>query len=291
MFWHLFLGERDHGLRNGRAVMKGLLKKLVNKAGYEIIGMPDSLKYHHGDVKADPFIQEERFEVEFSRLTLDDNTFFVPKYAIHRPAVRNLFDGKLYEPKTHEFVKDFCSEFEGSIVHAGTFFGDMIPNFSKYVSGNVYAFEPVFENYVLAKLCLDANNLLNVILINAALSEKLTNLLIQTEEDGGKHAGGASMIANKGKICAAINIDRLALDDLILIQLDVEGHERVALSGAVQTIQRNRPVIAIEDNDDNCADFLGELGYQSIGSIPGLKLWLPKENSAYFDKVSAFLGE
>ena len=239
---------------------------------------------------ATEFMCGEKFRVNFTHLTLDGNQYFVPKYASHRPAVRSLLNGSLHEPDTHNFVRDFCKSFKGSIVHAGTFFGDMIPNFSKYASGTVYAFEPVLENYILAKLCVSSNNLSNVILMNSALSDRLGNLCINTSQRDGKHAGGASTISDKGAICTAINLDALNIRDLILIQLDVEGHELIALTGAQETINKRRPAIAIEDNNDNCTDFLSRIKYENVGRIPGLKIWIPNENARYKDKITSLLS-
>ena len=45
-----------------------------------------------------------------------------------------------------------------------------------------------------------------------------------------------------------MSIDALGLDQLSLIQLDVEGHELLALQGAQKTIERCAPIIMIEDN-------------------------------------------
>lgn len=272
--------------------MKTIVKNIVKSFGYEIKRAPKSSKLKGGnrDQHDIEFIQDEKFGVEFTHLTLDGNQYFVPKYALHRPAVKNLLNGDLYEPDTHNFVREFCKSFKGSMVHAGTFFGDMIPNFSKSVSGNVYAFEPVFENYILAKLCVDSNILANVILMNSALSNGLGNLYINTSKGGGRHAGGASTISDKGEICAAINIDRLNIEDLVLIQLDVEGHELLALTGAQETIQKSRPVIAIEDNNDNCADFLRDIKYVNVGHIPGLTIWAPNENNRYKEIIESLVS-
>ena len=55
------------------------------------------------------------------------------------------------------------------MVHAGTFFGDMLPSLSAKCPATVFAFEPVLENYVLAKLTVSENNLGNVLLLNSAL--------------------------------------------------------------------------------------------------------------------------
>ena len=271
--------------------MKTIVRKILKSLGYEIMRAPKSSKLERGRAQHDiEFMQDEKFGIEFTHLTLDGNQYFIPKYALHRPAVKDLLNGNLYEPDTHDFVREFCKSFNGSMLHAGAFFGDMIPNFSKSVSGHVYAFEPVFENYILAKLCVDSNDLANVILINSALSDDLSNLYINTSEGGGRHAGGASTISDRGSICAAINIDRLNIEDLVLIQLDVEGHELIALTGAQETLQKSRPVVAIEDNNDNCADFLYNIKYENAGHIPGLTIWVPTENNRYKEKIVSLVS-
>lgn len=271
--------------------LKGTAKSIIKKMGYEISRL-QVLSAFEAPEYIDPnieFLHEENFEIEFTRLILNEDQYFIPRYALHRPAVKDLLAGNLYEPDTHELVREFCRCFKGSMVHAGTFFGDMIPGFSRSVSGTVYAFEPVLENYILAKICIDNNNLENVLLVNSALSDCMRNLRIDTREGGGKHAGGTSKISVNGVICAAISIDTLNIDDLVLIQLDVEGHELSALKGAQRTIQNSRPLIAIEDNNNNCADYLLALEYENIGRIPGLAIWAPIENYSYKDKVVSIL--
>ncbi len=259
--------------------MKKLIKKSLSKFG---------LKLYKKNVSTN-FIRFEKnnfYQIEYENIKYDNNTYFIPKYASHRPAVINFLQGKLYEPITHQFVKYFCSKFNGSIIHAGTFFGDMLPSFSKYVSNTIYAFEPVLENFVLSKLTVEKNNLSNVIIYNSALSEKIENLRINTMDIGGVHRGGSSNIDTKGVICGTMKIDSLKAQDIILIHLDIEGHELFALKGALETIKLCKPVIAIEDNTRNCSNYLIEMKYELIKKIPGLNLWAPSED---INKKSAII--
>jgi FkbM family methyltransferase len=261
--------------------MKKIISKLVRKFGYEISQIePKNFQ------KIELF--EDRYEISFSKITIETSSYFIPKYAMHRPAVKDICKGKLFEPKTHELVQALCKQKPGSIVHAGTFFGDMLPNFSKFVNGSVYAFEPVLENFILAKLSVDVNELFNVILINSALSANISNLRINTSQQDNLHAGGASSISEHGKICAALKIDCLNASDIILIQLDVEGHELEALLGAIKTIERCRPVIAIEDNNNSCESFLLTNNYLMARKIPGLEVWAPKEDSNVIKIIKSF---
>ncbi len=231
------------------------------------------------------FIKDEKYSVEFTQVVLNGSTFFVPKYAAHRPAIKAFLKGTPIEPKTYVFVKEFFKQIDGSMIHAGTFFGDMLPSFSESVNGTVYAFEPVLENYVLAKMCIEVNKLENIQIQNCALSDKFSNLYMSIFREGsGGHAGGASSVTeNKeiGTICSSIPIDSLNCKDIALIQLDVEGHELIALEGAKKTINNFRPVIAIEDHKFTCDDFLKSLDYEHIKTIPGLKIWSPSENDKF----------
>ena len=231
------------------------------------------------------FIKNHNFSVEYKKVVLNGSTFFVPEYASHRPAVKAFLKGLPIEPKTYRFVEKFFQQVNGSMVHAGTFFGDMLPHFSKSVNGQVYAYEPVLENYILAKMCIEINKLTNVQIQNCALSDKFDNLYISTFRTGtGGHAGGASSITENsedGVICSSIPIDSLNCEDIALIQLDVEGHELIALKGARKTINNFRPVIAIEDTKGACDEFLESMDYVYVEKIPGLKIWSPIENTEY----------
>lgn len=175
------------------------------------------------------------------------------------------------------------------MVHAGTFFGDMLPSFSRSCRATVYAFEPVLENYVLAKLCLQENGLKNVVLMNAALGESLGVAYMDTGQDGGWHHGGGSRVANSGQVTAVLPIDALKISDLAVLQLDVEGFELPALKGSVETIRSCRPIILIEDNSRNCAPFLSGIGYAKVGAIPGLDVWCDETTAVSVGKAIAAL--
>ena len=140
----------------------------------------------------------QNFSIEFRRVSLPSGTFFLPEYAAHRPATQAILTGVLYEPETHALISELLRVRPGNLVHAGTFFGDMLPSFSRACSGTVYAFEPVLENYVLAKLCVQENELDNVVLLNAGLGSKVTVARIDTGDEDGPHRGGASQIADRG---------------------------------------------------------------------------------------------
>jgi hypothetical protein len=68
-----------------------------------------------------------------------------------------------------------------------------------------------------------------------------------------------------------MSIDDMHLDHVDLIKLDVEGHEYIALMGALNTIKLCRPVIVIEEDQQKynagAARYLLEnLGMQCVKS-------------------------
>lgn len=188
--------------------------------------------------------------------------------------------GRHYEPMTHDLVRDLLRERPGDLVHAGTFFGDMLPSFSRSCPGIVYAFEPVLENYLLARLCIEVNNLSNVLLWHAGLGRSLSMAHVDTGEEAGVHNGGASQIGSRGQNTSLLPLDAFGLTDVSVLHLDVEGYELEALNGAAKTIASCGPTILVEDNSRNCAPFLTALDYKPVGQVPGLTIWSKDESRA-----------
>ena len=115
--------------------------------------------------------QERRtvFGNETTVVRFNNAEFYVPDYARHRPVAQTVLDGRNVSPALHQFVGRLLEARPGSMVHAGTFFGDMLSSFSRKTPGVVYAFEPVVENYLLARAVVETNHLGNVLLMHSGL--------------------------------------------------------------------------------------------------------------------------
>jgi FkbM family methyltransferase len=211
--------------------------------------------------------------------------YCVPLSSRHRPAARKIISNDIYEPETINFIVSNCGS--GDVVHAGTYFGDFLPALSKGVAPGsiVWAFEPNPENYRCAKITLEINDTENIVLTNAGLGAKKEHLLLQTLDEDRCSLGGASRIiasdSNEAIIAEMVQI--VTIDDIVrsdrvvsIIQLDVEGHEKEALTGALKTIQRCHPIIILEvlpnstllDSDWFSRNILS-LGYRKIIDIHG----------------------
>jgi FkbM family methyltransferase len=180
--------------------------------------------------------------------------YCVPRSSIHRDAAKKILSNDVYEPETIQFM---ISNFNhGDIVHAGTYFGDFLPALSSAcpTGSKIWAFEPNIENYRCAGITLNINNITNVVLANDGLGAHSSILPIIVSDDKGLPLGGGSSFLSHGIEDAQSELANIvAIDDVVdsnrlvsVIQLDVEGYEKEALIGALETINRWKPIIILE---------------------------------------------
>ncbi|MGH1425917.1 MAG: FkbM family methyltransferase [Pseudooceanicola sp.] len=179
--------------------------------------------------------------------------YSVPEGLDHRPAVRLVKSGKVYEPRTIAFMMRHAGK--GDIIHAGTFFGDFLPALSSAMGEGrkVWAFEPNPDSHENAARTIDLNDLKNVTLRRAAVSADTGTVHFRTHDDKGKPLGGHSHFVPLGGAPGIEAVESIRLDDAVpvhrpvsILQLDVEGHEISALSGARDLIHRWRPILILE---------------------------------------------
>jgi FkbM family methyltransferase len=237
--------------------------------------------------------RREIFGIGTTVVRFSGSVFFVPDYAAHRPVAQRILGRHLVSPALHLLVREVMLRRPGSMVHAGTFFGDMLPSFARKTVGTLYAFEPVLENYLLARAVMTSNRLENVMLMHAGLAAEPGVARVQTHR-GGRHFGGAARIVSRpgeqthpGQTTPVVTVDQFGIGDLALLQLDVEGFELPVLQGALETIRSCEPVIVLEDNRNNCAAFLADLGYTASGRVGNDDLYLTAAAAAEFGDLAA----
>ena len=182
--------------------------------------------------------------------------YCVPESSRNRRAASKVLEGGVYEPEMLEFIAAHCGQ--GDIVHAGTYFGDFLPAMSAACgdSASIWAFEPNPENFRCACITCMLNGLENVNIENAGLGDAPDTMLVRTADEHGKSLGGGSeiVVADVGeaggrfeKVKIVTIDDSIPADrDISIIQLDVEGYEQQALTGALKLIRRCKPIIILE---------------------------------------------
>lgn len=132
-------------------------------------------------------------------------------------------------------------------------------------SGRVFAFEPVPPNAAALRATLALNELPNVAVVEAAVTDTPGTVTIRV-------AGPASsVVGERGDpvVVEAVTIDGWAeasgLSAVDVVKLDVEGAELAALRGMASTLRIHRPQLVVEVNDPTTQReveaWLGEAGY------------------------------
>jgi len=213
------------------------------------------------------------FEVAYNRF----GGYCIPSTAKHRPAAQRVFAGLVWEESTIEYIMAHCGD--GDVITAGTFFGDFLPALSRGIAhgATLWAFEPNPESYRCAAMTGLINDLRNVNLMHAALGEKRGEGELIIADFEGKALGGVSQMRGaigneRARGEHAVPVTVVAIDDVVpdtslvsVLQLDVEGAESAALTGAMATIRRGRPRLVLETLPEEgswLAKELDTLGYR-----------------------------
>lgn len=131
----------------------------------------------------------------------------------------------------------------------------MYARFYSKIFETTYVFEPDTLNFH----CLVNNTQSdNVYKFNCALSDKVEYVSINRSS---MHNVGMHRIHKTGNV-PTLTIDMFDFPIVDFIQLDVEGYEERAIRGAINTINKHKPVIVVERNSAD--NILKELGYHMI---------------------------
>lgn len=146
-----------------------------------------------------------------------------------------------------------------TVLDLGACLGTHTLSFAKFVGalGHVHAFEPQPDVIPVLERNLELNNVTNVTVHKAAVSNlpgELTLMTLDPNSDNWRNYGMVKLQTQADDVLTVpvkvptITIDSLDLKDVSFIKIDIEGHEPEALGGGRCTILRDRPVMWIEGN-------------------------------------------
>jgi FkbM family methyltransferase len=127
----------------------------------------------------------------------------------------------------------------------------------------IWAFELHHENFSLLKE--NCKPYFNIKCFNVGVG---SNTSVVTYNDG--HASNSGVVkldsyGNNDNIVIAI--DDLKIEEKIsFIKIDIEGHELSAFEGMKNTLLKHKPMIWVEDLNNNAVNYLEGLGYNIIKS-------------------------
>ena len=171
----------------------------------------------------------------------------------------SLIQGWVYEPYMFQFISDNLIDLNGTdIADVGANNGHFAIEFGHYVgdNGRVFAFEP--QRIIYQQLCgnIFLNGLDNIYAYNSAIGKE--NGVIQIERpdyfnQGNVNFGDVHVTNNQQSnvdVIQLLKLDEVNFNELSLIKIDVQGFETYVIEGAKETIQKHRPFIFVEIEEE-----------------------------------------
>ena len=159
--------------------------------------------------------------------------------------------GRKWEPKIAAILTKHCKK-GTTAVDMGAYIGTHTMSLVDGVgpSGKVVTFEPQPWAFKGIKKTLVKNNIKNVKVVNAGLSDMKGRIKFCSDGSGSssvcsERSAGRKKWAEVYDI-PIVTLDSYKLTNVSVMKVDVEGHELNALMGAKNTIENSRPVIVLE---------------------------------------------
>jgi FkbM family methyltransferase len=197
-------------------------------------------------------------------------------YILPETNLQYYYENGLFENGLIEWCKQLCNMdkvFLDIGAHTGTY-SISLSNYSK----EVFSFEPQKMTYYALCGSVAISNKNNITCYNVGLGSKEQEgetILNIISNDGG---GSSINLLNKETVLRQEKItiktlDSFEIENIGFIKIDVENNELEVLKGAIQTIERSKPKILFESNNENKELFrfiLNDLKYNKIYNIYGI---------------------
>lgn len=184
-----------------------------------------------------------------------------------------------YLIKTGKFT---CDEIEYKIldklISPGDWALDIGANIGHYTAklsqlvgptGRVIAFEPFPDTFsLLSSNCNFSDQYKNITLINAAASNNFEELsmelpLFENGTDNYYQARITDGVNGLDILCIPAGVLNYS-NEIKLVKVDAEGHDFNVIQGLKNILQKDRPLLVIEENTDEMRKYLDDLDYKPI---------------------------
>lgn len=194
------------------------------------------------------FLTKSKFIIPFK-----DYKFYasMQRRDLSRWMLKNL---KEWDKDNIEKIINFIKKYNASFVDCGCNYGAYsIPIAKKYKKSNIYALDASAKALKLLRENLKLNKIYNVKYFNYGIGERNSSQYFNENMDDLKNTGSYRYnTQKKGKIKNIYKFDdilksnKIKLKKNIIIKLDLEGYDFLALMGMEKTIRKSKVIIFIE---------------------------------------------
>lgn len=201
--------------------------------------------------------QRELFTPKFKNFQFE-NYKFIKSSGLNFHVNINEYNGwrtlyNFYDSHLFDIVNKYIGQ-QATVIDVGGNIGFYTALFARQASnGNVHVFEPNLDAYKSLKKTVRLNNFNNIILNNEALgtTNELYTLINEDPSNIGKVHMKLSKIQNpKRSISLDAYVAEKKITTINFIKVDIEGYEYNFLQGAKTSIEKWRPIMYIELNDN-----------------------------------------
>ena len=171
--------------------------------------------------------------------------------SLSRWMLKNL---KPWDNENVEKVIYFIKKYNGSFVDCGCNFGAYsIQKAKKFENQNIYAFDASKKAIYNLQQNIELNKIKNINYFNIGIGDKNTEAYFNENIDNLKNDGsfrftqnGDNEKINIYKLDDIFKNEKISLKENIIIKLDLEGFDFLALKGLSETIKKSKVIIFIE---------------------------------------------
>ena len=125
----------------------------------------------------------------------------------------------------------------------------------------IWAFEPYLENYLLLKQNTKLFN--DIKCFNIGIGS--TNSVVYFSDGSPENSGVVKIVNQSNNINIVLKLDDLVINKPVsFIKIDIEGHEYSAFEGMSNLLNKDKPMIWLEDNSKDAVSYLESLGYNIL---------------------------